>query len=231
MTRHVRIEAVLAFVFGMTFVGVLAYAALRDAPLQEQNFFLLRVIAALSSAAIAAVLPGFAEFRSLTTRVGVSIGGSVIVFILIWTYNPPQVVGQRSAVVPTEEVPALLRELTTLEQQQADIPAILRGCQLEERDPGGTTGTESLETALDAVTQIQQTYEKRLPDKFLEDHSTAYVELKRGLAARGVILSDALQRRNCTEATAAKYEGLIRSRDKCIDEIVTYLNSLHAKNS
>lgn len=217
------------FVFGMTFVGVLAYAALRDAPpLQEQNFFLLRVIAAISSAAIAAILPGFFQLRSRNTRVGISLGAGAIAYILVWTYNPPAIITQRSALVSTEGVPALLRELSSLEEMQADIPTILRaGCQLEERDPAGTTDGENLGDALDFVTRTQRTFEERLPDKFLEQRSASYLELKRGLARRAAILREALQRKNCTESTAREYEALVESRDNCINEIVAYLDALH----
>src|ERR1700730_14627176 len=87
-------NTVLAYLFGFTFSGVLAYAGLRDKPITDPGqFFLLRLIAALSAAGIAAVLPGFFDFKwTASKNVVVRGGGALGVFALAFLANPPQLI-------------------------------------------------------------------------------------------------------------------------------------------
>lgn len=76
--------------FGFAFLGVLAYAGLRDRPITDPGqLLLLRVVAAVSAAACAAMIPGLIELRY---RNALRAGGAVALFAIIWFTNPPAVV-------------------------------------------------------------------------------------------------------------------------------------------
>lgn len=79
--------SLLAFAFGVSFCIVLAYAALREEPINDPaKFFLLRVLASLSAGGVAAVIPGFFEFQ---WKKQIQAGGALAVFVIVYLVNPP----------------------------------------------------------------------------------------------------------------------------------------------
>lgn len=91
----------LAFAFGIIFCGVLAYAALRDKPITDPGaFFILRVLTALSAAAVAAVIPGFINIKlGRGATFGLRAGGALAVFALVFSVNPPEIIRGREEVL------------------------------------------------------------------------------------------------------------------------------------
>lgn len=83
-------ERVLAALFGFSFLGVLAYAGLRERPiLDPTQQIMLRVVAAISAASCAAIIPGFLH---VTFRNWLRAGGALAVFSIVWFTNPPKAV-------------------------------------------------------------------------------------------------------------------------------------------
>jgi tetratricopeptide (TPR) repeat protein len=89
-----EIESLLAFAFGVMFCCLLAYAALREAPITNPaQFFLLRVLAALSCAGVAAIIPGMLNVRiGHGALVVVRGAGALAVFVLVFSINPPELI-------------------------------------------------------------------------------------------------------------------------------------------
>lgn len=87
-----RAELLLAFVFGAFFCAVLAYAGLRDKPITDPGqFFLLRVLAAISAAGVAAVIPGMLHIEvGRQGMFAIRGAGALAVFTLVFAVNPPE---------------------------------------------------------------------------------------------------------------------------------------------
>ena len=91
-----RGETLLAFVFGFVFCGILAYAGLRSQPITDPGqFFFLRVLAALSAAGVAAVIPGMLDIHIGRGRLfAVRGAGALGVFVIVFFVNPPELVSK-----------------------------------------------------------------------------------------------------------------------------------------
>lgn len=89
-----RLETLLAFGFGFVFCGVLAYAGLRSEPITDPGqFFLLRVLASISAAGVAAVIPGMLDIQIGQGKLFAIRGaGALGVFVLVFAVNPPELV-------------------------------------------------------------------------------------------------------------------------------------------
>jgi hypothetical protein len=89
----------LAFGFGVIFCGILAFAGLRGEPIKDPNqFWLLRVLASISAAGVAAVIPGFLQTSfSVLTGLVIRGSGALAVFATVYLVNPPHVVTTVSA--------------------------------------------------------------------------------------------------------------------------------------
>lgn len=83
-----------AFIFGVLFCGVLAYAGLRQgATIDDRQFFILRMLAAVSAAGVAAMIPGFIDVdMGKGTKVAIRAGGALAVFVVVFLVNPPALV-------------------------------------------------------------------------------------------------------------------------------------------
>ena len=92
--RSPNLEVLLAFLFGFTFCGVLAYAGLRPEPITDPGqFFLLRVLAAVSAAGVAAVIPGMLNIQIGDGRLlAIRGAGALAVFALVYEVNPPDLI-------------------------------------------------------------------------------------------------------------------------------------------
>jgi len=89
-----NLETVLAFSFGVVFCGILAYAGLRKEPITDPGqFFLLRVLAALSAAGVAAVIPGMLNIQVGQGKLlAIRGAGALAVFAVIFLVNPPELI-------------------------------------------------------------------------------------------------------------------------------------------
>jgi hypothetical protein len=96
----------LAFGFGVVFCGILAYAGLRGQPVSDPGqFWILRVLASISAAGVAAVVPGFLAVRlSIMTGAIVRGGGALAVFATVYLVNPPHVVSSASTEKEVEMI-------------------------------------------------------------------------------------------------------------------------------
>lgn len=93
-SRYELLQLILAFCFGVVFCGILAYAALSSTPINDPaKFFFLRLLAALSAAGVAAVIPGMLNIDiGQGTLVVVRGAGALAVFALVYLVNPPELI-------------------------------------------------------------------------------------------------------------------------------------------
>lgn len=107
-----KLNKSLAFGFGTVFCAVLAYGALRQgATIDERQFWLLRVVAAVAAAGVAAVIPGFITVNMKAgTRFAIRAGGALAVFLIIYRINPPDLISPSPSSAST---PATLPSATT----------------------------------------------------------------------------------------------------------------------
>ena len=82
----------LAFVVGALFIVAVLYIVFASETMTNQQFFVIRLVAALAAAGFAALLPGFLNIEmKLPTNVAVRGGGAIGVFLLVWFVNPPPI--------------------------------------------------------------------------------------------------------------------------------------------
>lgn len=88
-----------AMAFGIVFISVLSYAGMRGRPITDPGqFFLLRAVAALSAAGVAAFIPGFINLQlSPAAGIAISAGGAIAVFLVVYLLNPPELLLKPSA--------------------------------------------------------------------------------------------------------------------------------------
>ena len=85
------IDKILAFVFGVVFLLTVLYIVIASEPLTEQQFFIVRLAAALAAGGIAAVIPGFINVKiSKSKAIAIRAGGAIAVFVVVWMLNPPR---------------------------------------------------------------------------------------------------------------------------------------------
>ncbi|MET3838207.1 tetratricopeptide repeat protein [Bradyrhizobium sp. OAE829] len=89
---RLSLETLLAFGFGVVFCGILAYAGLRIEPITDPGqFFFLRVLAAISAAGVAAVIPGMLNIEIGQGKLFALRGaGALGVFAVVFLVNPPE---------------------------------------------------------------------------------------------------------------------------------------------
>jgi len=89
-------ETLLAFGFGLVFCVVLAYAGLRNQPITDPGqFFFLRVLAAISAAGVAAVIPGMLDVKIGKGKLlAIKGAGALGVFIIVFLVNPPELISK-----------------------------------------------------------------------------------------------------------------------------------------
>src|SRR5690349_6593417 len=86
-------DRILAFIFGVVFLGILTYAGMRPIPITDEGqFFLLRIVAAVSAAATAgAIIPGLITVDlKASTLLAIRASGALAVFVLVYAVNPPK---------------------------------------------------------------------------------------------------------------------------------------------
>lgn len=85
-----RAEKLLAAVFGVVFLAVILYAALREEQIQgATKAWMLNVVAAISASGFAALIPGFLNLSvKHKTLVAIRSGGALAVFVLVFVVRP-----------------------------------------------------------------------------------------------------------------------------------------------
>jgi MFS family permease len=127
-----NLETLLAFSFGVVFCGILAYAGLRSEPITDPaKFFLLRVLAALSAAGVAAVIPGMLNVQIGQGKLFAIRGaGALAVFAIIFLINPPELIrppGEaKRAAMQGNYAQGLYRDAVRIADEILTAPTILK---------------------------------------------------------------------------------------------------------
>lgn len=95
-------ERILLGLLGAIFLVALLYAGLRDRPITDPGQLLfLRLVAAVSAAACAGLIPGLVEVRY---RGILRASGALAIFVIVWFTNPPILVSPQSESLPDGSV-------------------------------------------------------------------------------------------------------------------------------
>ncbi len=78
----------LLIIFGVIFISVLLFISIKKGGFAPQQFFVIRVVLAISAAAISAILPGYISLPS-SAQIPISAGGAMALFAVIYFLNPP----------------------------------------------------------------------------------------------------------------------------------------------
>ena len=84
-----KLQQILAFVFGVTFVIVLIVLAVAIPDPTSFQYTTFRVILALAAAGIAVMIPGFLQ---VTISNWLRAGGALGVFVVVYFFNPASLV-------------------------------------------------------------------------------------------------------------------------------------------
>lgn len=99
-------EKIAVFTFGVIFISTILVLVLLNPTPSAAQFFVFRLIMALSAAGIGALLPGLLRLDiSLPFQGGVRAGGALALFASIWFVNPASL---NIEVTPPEEDAAVL---------------------------------------------------------------------------------------------------------------------------
>jgi len=91
-------DASLAFGFGVVFVIVLLLIAFVVKDPTPTQWFVFRVILAIAAAGVGAAIPGLI---SVSIQSYIRAGGAIALFVLIYSINPPTLVGGKRSRKPT----------------------------------------------------------------------------------------------------------------------------------
>ena len=84
-----KLQQILAFVFGVTFVVVLIFLAVAIPDPTSFQYTIFRVILALAASGIAVMIPGFLQ---VTISNWLRAGGALGVFVVVYFFNPASLV-------------------------------------------------------------------------------------------------------------------------------------------
>ena len=85
-------EKILAYVTGIVFVVTLIIIVFVVDPLNDHQFFVVKLIAAMAAAGFASILPGFFNIEmALTANLVVRSGGALGIFFLVWFIKPADI--------------------------------------------------------------------------------------------------------------------------------------------
>jgi hypothetical protein len=87
-----KVEAVLAFVFGVIFIGIMLALAVAIPEPSANQAFTFRVVLSLAGAAIGAILPGFIRVEGTLPKFTLRAGGAIALFLIVYLLNPPSLV-------------------------------------------------------------------------------------------------------------------------------------------
>jgi len=95
-----KLQQILAFIFGVTFVVVLLVLAVAIPDPTSFQYTVFRVILALASSGIAVMIPGFLQ---VTVSNWLRAGGALGVFVVVYFFNPASLVVM-PAIQPKQQV-------------------------------------------------------------------------------------------------------------------------------
>lgn len=80
-----RLALVLAFIFGVVFLGALLVFAIAFPNPTDRQFEIVRIILALAAGGVAAVIPGFLDLRLGSGKTWtIRAGGALAVFVIVY---------------------------------------------------------------------------------------------------------------------------------------------------
>lgn len=180
-----RVETILAFLFGLIFCGILAYAGLRTEPIPPQPFFFLRVLSALSAAGIAAVIPGFIHLKIAHRGVlSLRAGGALAVFVLIYLVNPPTVL---SPVTEAKKAAMLANYSQGLHDDALRIAEEILEAETDDVEAWNIKGSVAFYRSdfTNAVAFFKKAVDGK-PDSTIYKNNLAYALIERGFHTQGV---------------------------------------------
>lgn len=108
-----RVQQFGALSFGVIFVVVLLVLAVRFPNPTQFQYTVFRVVLALAAAGVAAMIPGFIEFRIATW---LRAGGALAVFAIVFFKNPAALVSNENVKLDPNYVDVGIDEDRTIEQ-------------------------------------------------------------------------------------------------------------------
>lgn len=113
--NHQQIERYAVFAFGIAFlVVILTLIVFIPKPTQAQ-FFVFRLVLALSAAGVGALIPGFIHYEQLLPFKGVlRVGGALALFSVVWFTNPGKLAIEGIAPPPAANARPLLEQAMRL---------------------------------------------------------------------------------------------------------------------
>lgn len=86
------IEKIAVFTFGVVFLIVILVLVLKFPVLTQDQFFVFKLILALSAGGVGALLPGFLNMDiRLPIKGGIQAGGALALFASVWFINPSDI--------------------------------------------------------------------------------------------------------------------------------------------
>ena len=102
-------EVIAVSILGVMFIVTLIVLAIYIPNPTAFQWFIFRVVLALSAGAVGAIIPGFLSINiTLLQGIGISAGGAMAFFLLIYKFNPPPL-NDVPAITPIKRVPPLRR--------------------------------------------------------------------------------------------------------------------------
>lgn len=187
-----KLESVLAFLFGVVFCGILAYAGMKTEPIPPQQFFFLRILSALSAAGVAAVIPGFLQFN--ISRVGgvtLRAGGALAVFALIYLVNPPTLVG---AVTEGKKAAMLSNYSQGLHDDALRVAEEILKTDSKEPEAWNVKGGVAFyrRDYKNAVAFFKNAVERK-PKSTIYKNNLAYAYIERGFFLKGIEILESIK--------------------------------------
>jgi hypothetical protein len=111
-------EKITAVAFGVVFLGILLTIAILIPQPSTFQSFVFRIVLALAAAGLGAVIPGFLHVQAGPF---VRAGGAIALFVIVYWFNPPQLLANQEENQKKEE---LVSAVTEFEERLADVEQI-----------------------------------------------------------------------------------------------------------
>src|SRR5215470_5619497 len=91
-------EKIAAYVFGVMFIAALLVLAIAFPEPKPFQYTVFRIVLALAGGGVAAVIPGFLAVSMDAKGLAIRAGGALAVFLLVFFFNPAQLIVSTSSV-------------------------------------------------------------------------------------------------------------------------------------